>query len=204
MDKNSADTFSTDFNGNKFWNYAHNITHSKAKTLIGHYGFTKHDMPDIEQELLMEVIKKLPHYDPGIAKETTFIMRVTEGKIADLISYRQASCRDWRKCGHSLNAPVKKSGIEVSELIETIANENNFDFFLALDINNFINQLPSELAEICELLKHYTITEILEFYPMSRTTFHHKLKTIKKIFHQHFPTKISHNSLKQKETHANN
>ena len=98
---------------------------------------------------------------------------------------------------------MKKSGIEVSELIETIANENNYDIYLTLDLNEFIGQLPPELGEICELLKYYTITEILEFYPMSRTAFHHKLKVIKKIFHQHFPIKIFPNTLK-KETHANN
>ena len=174
MNNYSTDTISK----HKFWNYAHNISRCKAKTLIGHYGFTEHDLPDIEQELLMELIKKLPHYDPEIARETTFIMRVTEGKIADLISYRLASCRDWKR----RNISTKES----ESLLENIPVNDEIDIYLALDISDFIGKLPKELTEICELLKHYTITEILEEYPISRTAFHHKLKKLKKIFHQHF------------------
>ena len=91
MDKNAC---SEQFCGEEFWNCAHNIACSKARKLVGLYGFTEHDLPDIEQELLLALVKKIPHYDPDIARETTFIMRVTEGKIADLISYQKASCRD--------------------------------------------------------------------------------------------------------------
>ena len=187
MDTNTVNTRSVPFFGEGFWNCARNISHSKARKLVGRFGFMEHDLPDIEQELLLALVKKLPHFDPGIARETTFIMRVVESKIADLINYQQAGCRDWRQRGPSLNIPVGKSGIGVSDLVETIASGNNTDIHLALDVDEFIKQLSPELAEICELLKHYTITEILEFYPMSRTAFHHKLKAIKQIFHQHFP-----------------
>lgn len=188
MDNNTANTHSAPFFGEEFWNCAHNISRSKARKLVGRFGFTIHDLPDIEQELLLALIKKLPYFDPGIARETTFIMRVVESKIADLINYRQAGCRDWRQRGPSLNTPVGASEIGVSDLVETIASENNSDFNLTVDVDEFIKQLPPELAEICELLKHYTISEILEIYPIARTSFNIKLKAIKQIFHQHFPT----------------
>jgi RNA polymerase sigma factor (sigma-70 family) len=184
MDKNTTDTRLERFYGEEFWDCAHNISSSKARKLIGHYGFTEHDVPDIKQELLLELIKRLQHFTPEKARITTFIMRVAESRIADLISFRQANCRDWKK----QNIPVEKSGKKVPDLVETIPSENEINFYLTLDINEFIDKLPAELAEICELLKHYTITEILEEYPISRTAFHHKLKKLKKIFHQNFQT----------------
>ena len=184
MDNNTANTHSAPFFGEEFWNCAHNISRSKARKLVGRFGFTEHDVPDIEQELLLVLVKKLPHYDPGIARETTFIMRVIESKIADIIAHRQAGCRDWRKCELSLNSPVVKSGMRVSELIETMVSENCSDLYLALDIAEFIEQLPPELAELCELLKHYSVTEILDDNLITHDAFYHNLQILKEIFLQ--------------------
>ena len=197
MDKKTTDKRSAQFYGEDFWNRARNISRSKARKLIGHYGFTEHDVPDIEQELLLALVKKLPYYDPEIAREATFIMRVAESRIADLIKYRQAGCRDWKQRVTSLNTPAGQTEFGVSDLVETIASENNGNSSLALDVDEFIEQLPVELAEICKLLKYYTTTEIMEIYPMSKTVFYHKLKAIKKIFHQKF-------HWEKGERHANN
>jgi RNA polymerase sigma-70 factor (ECF subfamily) len=184
MDNNTANTHSVPFFGEDFWNCAHNISHSKARKLVGRFGFMENDVPDIEQELLLALVKKLPHFDPRIARETTFIMRVVESKIADIIAHRQAGCRDWRQRGLSLNIPVVKSGVGVSDLVETLASENSSDLYLSLDIAEFIEQLPPELAELCELLKHYSVTEILDDNLITHDAFYHNLQILKEIFLQ--------------------
>jgi DNA-directed RNA polymerase specialized sigma24 family protein len=182
MDKNTANRKLRE----DFWNCARRISHSKARKLVGRFGFTVHDLPDIEQELLLALVKRHCRYDPERARETTFIMRVIESKIADIIAHRQAGCRDWRQCGPSLNAPAAIPDVGNSDLLETISSETGSDFYLKFAVAEIIEKLHPELAELCELLKHYSITEILDNNLISRNQFHQNLRKLQKVFNQSF------------------
>lgn len=183
MDKNT-----TELNlhpaADDFFILARKIANRKARLLVGHFGFSVHDIPDIEQELLLTLFKQYRHYDPEKSRKTTFILRVVESKIADLIAYRQAECRDWRQRGPSLNAPAVHPDSEATDLIETIPTENNLDISLTLDISELMEKLPPDLAELCQLLMDYSVAEILESGLISRISFYRKLQTLKNIFRQ--------------------
>lgn len=181
MDKNTANIRKL---REDFWNCARRISHSKAKKLVGRFGFTVHDLPDIEQELLLALLKRHCRYDPERARETTFIMRVIESKIADLINHNQANCRDWRLRGLSLNEPASLSDSNAPDLVEILPSEDNTDIYLALDIAELIEKLPPELFELCQLLKHYSIAEILNDNLIPRVNFYRNLQILKEIFRQ--------------------
>ena len=83
--------------------YAVEIIRLKARQLVGQAGFTASDRDDLEQELILDLLRRLPKYDPSRAKRNTFIARVVEHKIANLIEAQTAHKRDYRRCPCSLN-----------------------------------------------------------------------------------------------------
>ena len=66
-------------------------------------GFTESDRDDLEQEMMLDLLQRLPKYNPDRAQRNTFIARVVEHKIATLIEARKAGLRDYRLCRCSLN-----------------------------------------------------------------------------------------------------
>lgn len=76
--------------------YADRLIRTKARELVLRPGFTGSEQDDIEQELALDLLVRLPKYDPAKARKTTFMARVVEHRIATLIEERNAGCRDWR------------------------------------------------------------------------------------------------------------
>jgi RNA polymerase sigma-70 factor (ECF subfamily) len=169
---------------NDFLQLACRITRKRARLLIGLFGFTEHDIPDIQQELFLELYKRRENFDPAKSKESTFIARVVESRVIDLINHRRAECRDWRRCRDSLNQTVTLPDIGVIEKIETLESEQNSDPLLILDVTLILERLSPDLQEFCQVLKYYDRNEALEDYPASRSAFFRKLQALKNIFIQ--------------------
>jgi len=168
--------------GTEFFPLARKIIRRKARLLVGLFGFTPDDVPDLEQELSIALLKRCGYYDPAKGKEATFILRVVERKIADLISYRQAGCRDWRQCPHSLNETINMADADDVEFLETLDDGNTSDHALILDVTMVIERLPPDLQEACRLLQNYSIGEIIEGRMASHSVFYRKLERLRRIF----------------------
>lgn len=168
----------------EFFFLAEKIIRCQARLLTGLFGFTEHDVPDIQQELFLELYKRKENFDPEKGKESTFIARVVESKVLDLIKERQAECRDWRRCRDSLNRTVTLPDIGVIEKIETLESEQNSDPLLILDVTLILERLSPDLLEICKVLKYCDRNEALEDYPASRSAFFRKLQALRDIFLQ--------------------
>ncbi|MDD5699461.1 MAG: sigma factor [Victivallaceae bacterium] len=160
------------------------IAKSAARRVIGKYGLIESDLPDLEQELVTAGLKVIERFDPEKSRENTFIARVVESKIIDLINQRQAECRDWRKCRDSLNQTVTLPDIGVIEKIEMLECEQNCDPLLILDVTLILERLPPDLLELCQVLKYCDRNEALEGYPVSRSTFFRRLQALRDIFLQ--------------------
>ena len=160
------------------------IARSAARRVIGKYGLTESDLPDLEQELVTAGLKAIERFDPEKSRESTFIARVIESKVLDLIKQRQTECRDWRKCRDSLNQTVTLPDIGVIEKIETLESEQNSDPLLILDVILILERLPPDLLELCQVLKYYGGNEAPDNCPGSRYTFFRNLQTLEGIFRQ--------------------
>jgi RNA polymerase sigma-70 factor (ECF subfamily) len=168
----------------ELFSLAEKIIRRQSRMLIGLFGFTEHDVPDIQQELFLELYKRKENFDPEKGRESTFIARVVESKVLDLIKQRQAECRDWRRCRDSLNQTVNLPGIGVIEKIETLESEQNSNPLLVLDVTLILERLPPDLAALCQVLKYYDKNEASEDYPASRSAFSRKLQALRDIFMQ--------------------
>ena len=73
------------------------IVRHKVRKLVGHYGFTASDEPDLQQELAMHVSTRMAKYDPSRGARSTFVDRIVQNKIASIIAHRTAQKRDARR-----------------------------------------------------------------------------------------------------------
>ncbi len=104
--------------------YAVEIIRFKARQLVGQVGFTVADRDDLEQELILDLLRRLPKYNPKRAKRNTFIAHVVEHKIATLIEKQTAVKRDYRRCPCSVNEPIKDEDDCTVERVEMLDQED--------------------------------------------------------------------------------
>lgn len=150
--------------------YAANLIRYKAYQLVGKAGFTQADRPDLEQELMLDLLKRMDKFNPAKAKKSTFIARVIEHHVSTILDARYARCRDWRMCS-SLNEQMGSHDGETDEYIDQIntegelgCNDANTTGWLAeelrLDVRRVVASLPADLQDLCARLCHSNIREI--------------------------------------------
>ena len=173
--------------------YAVRIIKHKARQLIGRYGLTIFDREDLEQELMIDLLQRMRHFNPAKAKKSTFMARIVERHIATLLEARHARCRDWRLCRVSLNTPQENDRGDTRELIDRVDSEgtlrpcqldtreseiNN----LRMDVVRVLDTLPEDLRDLCERLRESNMAEIARETGVPRTTLYDKLTRIREAF----------------------
>ena len=174
--------------------YAAGLIRFKARRLIGQAGFTASDREDIEQELMLDLLRRLPKYNPKRAQLNTFIARVVEHRIASLIEAQKAGIRDYRRCRCSLNECFEDADGRSVERVDTFDQE---DYLLrtggqsrpseelsalAIDVAAVIEGLPHELRNLCRRLKAETVTGISRDTGVPRGTIYESIKKLREIF----------------------
>jgi DNA-directed RNA polymerase specialized sigma24 family protein len=77
----------------------------KAAAMLGWVGFTRLDAEDIEQELTLAVIQRLPKYDQTRSRMITYISSVVRVAALALIRRRRTAKRNHGRKPVSLDAP---------------------------------------------------------------------------------------------------
>lgn len=179
---------------NCFGNYISRLISVKAHKLIGVAGFTELDKEDIEQELILDVIKRLKYYNPAIAKKETFIRHIVDNRIVSLIHERTSKSKDFRNCQKSLNDSI--GSIEDDDDCEMLEN-TTYEGFIRywsgetlenesidqmIDIERLVEKLPPDLRVLYDNLLFKPIIEIAQEVGVHRTTLYKRLKKLRKWF----------------------
>ena len=175
--------------------YATQLIQYKARHLIGSYGFTASDREDIEQELILDLLQRLPKYNPDRAKRTTFIARIIDNQIASMIKYRTAQKRDYHLCRCSLNDCRNDEDDESVELLDTIDQDDYFRRIgrerlstidqsdIAIDVQRILAGLSPELRDLCEhLMKDKTIRDIAKSTGIPRWKIYELINKLRVLF----------------------
>lgn len=136
----------------------------KARKLVGHYGWTKTDVEDIAQELLLDLVHRWPKYDPTRSDPEAFVAGIFNHHVETMIAARLAAKRDYRRARTSLNVEVgrKKGGRAVvrGDLLPDRADEPGRRK-AASDVASIVAQLPDDLRAACRLLMEgRTVAEV--------------------------------------------
>ena len=165
----------------------------KSHQLVGKAGFMQDDRADIEQELMLDLLKRMKHFDPAKAKKSTFMSRIVEHRISTMLESRHAACRDWRMCRESLNDPIGEGDEAFGERIENVTSPTEFFGELHMDCVELrqgrgldqrcsFDSMPEDLRDICERLRGSTIAEVVQDLKIPRSTLYGKIRRIREIF----------------------
>ena len=166
----------------------------KARKLIKHKCFLSSDLEDLEQELMIDLLSKLIHYDSSKSSLQTFTQNIIENKASNLIRDISRKKRGSQMTICSLYKPigVGDNKDEAYLLIDTISADSRFyEYSLSdltrqlefeFDVRQVINKLPDNLGKLCKLLQIMTVAEIAEETRTSRNTVYKALKMLRTIF----------------------
>ncbi len=168
--------------------YAESTIRVKARQLIGTAGFTRSDVEDVEQEMRLELLLRLPKFDPARASYNTFVNCVTERKCAKLIRHRRQEMRDYQRRSCSLDDRVEGAYGGTVARAETV-DQDELDIRtdkrgrsreeqnqLRTDVSFALSKLPDDLRRIAEcVMGTRTLVEAARQLGMQRTTFYKAL-----------------------------
>ena len=178
--------------------YAERQIKFKARQLVGTAGFTRDDVEDLEQEMRIDLWERLPKFDPGKAKYNTFVSRIINHKVCNLIRHRTQELRDYRCEDCSLHDVVEfdENGNEEIERIDTISqDEHDFRWGknilptedrhdLRLDISLVVSKLPPELQKVAELLQTMSVAEAARELNIPRGSLYDRLEKLRQAFEE--------------------
>ncbi len=175
--------------------YAIETINHKARQLVGKAGYTRNDVEDIKQDLIADLLERLPKFDPAKATYNTFVARVIERKISNLLRDRRAEVRDHRREVCSLNEEIDTGEDEFKQRVTTIsqddqelrlgryrqrAEERND---LKLDIQQVLAGLPVDLRRAAELLQAHSVAQAAREMGVPHATFYDNyVKRLREIF----------------------
>ena len=151
------------------------IIRSQAYRLVGRAGFTRSDVPDIEQELLQAAAVGQASYDPSRAEPATFLRTLIKSKSATLVrnglrSKRRAavlhSLAESRHNGATaLEATVSDSRLRAHRGVgeRSIAD-------LRADLQVLLNRLSEPEADLCRRLMRTSLSEVARELKAPRST----------------------------------
>ena len=137
------------------------IVKGTARRAIGRTGFTKSDLPDIEQELMLAALAALKSMRNGADSKNAFIFRVAHNRLRSILRSRQGKSKKHHVSCLSLNTVIGIDENEYDELISLIDDDHliredfsnwngcHLDFDLPENLNEAIDGLPEHLREFC-------------------------------------------------------
>ena len=167
----------------------------KARQLVGRHGFTVDDIKDIEQEITIHVWQRREKYDPTKAKYNTFVSRIIDKKIVNIIEYQHAQKRDCNIPCDSLDDEICASD-DNSLLRHEVVSQDDFlrltgkavrsqeelqDLRIDFDIERFIQSLPPSLQLIARLLLDMKISEVARATGLPRSTVNDRRMKLRRI-----------------------
>ena len=175
--------------------YALELVHHKAWQLVGKAGYTQDDVDDIKQDLIVDLLERLPKFDPAKATYNTFVARLVERKISNLLRDRQAEMRDHRREVCSLNEEIDTGEDEPVQRLTTISQDEQ-DIrtgkyarpaeeraHLQLDMDSVLDGLTPELRQVAEMLQTKSVSQVARELGIPRRTFREKhLAQLREVF----------------------
>lgn len=162
--------------------FTHKFIRHKSRQLIGRHGVTAGDRSDLEQDMKLRLLRRLPQFDPSKSDWPSFVTTVVERHVATIIQSRRRLKRAAAGglvslAQEALNEEgerVEQADCVLLEDVERVTGEmdrSQQDWLeLELDCESVLAGLPLELHEICRLLKFKSISAVARQLDIPRTT----------------------------------
>jgi DNA-directed RNA polymerase specialized sigma24 family protein len=163
---------------------------------LAHTAALRHaDQEDIQQQLSVELLRRLPRYRRSAAHPKAFIVTVVERQAASLLRHARARKRD---CGlvESLSQDVVGEDGAPTTLAATLSPEDgqrrrgNYHAApldrhqFATDLAEFVAQLPPEMASLAHQLMKHGPSEVARCQGVPRSTLQDSIDILRKRFRE--------------------
>jgi len=171
--------------------FATRLIRRKARQLAGRHGFSRSDRQDLEQELMLQLLRRLVDYRADQGTIFAFITTVIERQAATLVRRQTAQMRDPRRVATSLNVTIEDGEGGCIEMAATIteseAQGRHGAAFLShaeqvdrtVDIAAVLDQLPPELRTLCDELQSTCATAAARNLGISRSELYQRIARLR-------------------------
>ncbi len=170
--------------------HAVRLVRHKARQLIRRPEFTASDRTDIEQELFLDLLTRLPRFDATRAKRTTFVDRVVNNRVATLLEARTAAKRNPARCVASLDADANDDEGHAEPVWATLDQRMGRSDGrtprddarlrdLRFDVGAAMSDLPEDLRDLAGHLSRQTPTEVARANGVPRRTVRDRIARIR-------------------------
>ena len=177
--------------------YATKLIHHKSRQLVGTAGIVPDDLPDIQQDLASDLVKRLARYDPAKAKENTFVCRVVRHKVSRILRHRRTLKRRLNRPFLSLQELVDDGDGGVVERSQTVPDDgSHLRPPLRIEVAEVLARLTPEQRRTCELLGEKSVTDAAQELGVHRCTLHTRILALRQAFVDagfEIPRHYSHN-----------
>jgi DNA-directed RNA polymerase specialized sigma24 family protein len=149
-----------------------------SRSLIRHPAIHGMEVEDIEQELMLDVLSRTQAYDPEKASWRTFVDRILNHKIANLIEDAKALKRGGGVRAISLDALLENPEGENDELPDP-AGDPTEAMHLAIDLKQAMQALPKPLVVLMFQLGEHNPSELSRMTRVPRATLYGPINTLR-------------------------
>ena len=167
--------------------YGVKLIRHKARQLVGRAGLVEADRHDLEQDMALDLLRRLPRFDPARAGRKTFIARAVRYRTATLVEGQTAGVRDYRRVAGSLDQrrpvddgasddgvcddgpPVLDQHEYRREVIATARRDEELHH-LRHDLTRALPKLPPDLLHLCVRLGTDSVSEVSRDTGVPRST----------------------------------
>lgn len=167
-----------------------------ARRIVRSLGLAAEDLADLRQELLLEVVRRAPRFDPTRAACATFIDMIIR-HAADELAERLA-CGQRHNAGFLDDLTTRRHGVRV-RLTEVVsegeglgalwsgAGDSFTEVDRRIDIERFVERLPDSLRRLCRLLQTEQPADAQRLSGLSRSEFYRQIDELAMRLRAHGP-----------------
>jgi RNA polymerase sigma-70 factor, ECF subfamily len=171
--------------------YLRRLITCKVRKTIGKAGLTKSDLDDLAQDILLDIIQRLPSFDSRRSQHRTFFSRLVDHKLSNILRDRRTKRRDCSRC-QSLNTPlVGNEDCDHADLLAAdthgvrtgcVRRTDEEQTDLAADIAQIVARMPPEVQDLCQRLQSQPLAAIAREVGIPRTTLQQSVSKIRRRF----------------------
>jgi RNA polymerase sigma-70 factor (ECF subfamily) len=175
--------------------FARGLIRKKANQVIGRAGITAQDREDLEQELILGLLRRRRSYDPRRGRSTTFSRLAVVHVLANVLRARHAKKRGAGSTTSLSKRVTTDDGVH-ADLGQTVAAGDQDKHRgrrprtpaeaadLARDVTDILEVLPTELRDLAVRLKTDTITQVARDLGKPRSTVASWVRQLRQRFEQ--------------------